>query len=182
MVAGAQRGLDLIFHLLLDPGDSAWIEDPGYTGARGALLAAGAQIVPVPVDADGLAASRAARGARLAYVTPSCQFPLGLAMSLQRRLELLRWARDSRAWIVEDDYDCDIRHQGQPLPCLHSLDPDGRVIYVGTFSKSLFPSLRLGFLIVPRDLQESIVHYQNARKRGRDDIKGPGSRAPTPVN
>ncbi len=157
VVAGAQRGLDLIFHLLLDPGDAAWMEDPGYPGARGALLAAGASVVPMPVDAEGMVITKAGRKARLAYVTPSCQFPLGLAMSLERRLELLRWARDSQAWIVEDDYDCDIRHHRQPLPCLHSLDPDGRVIYLGTFSKSLFPALRLGFLIVPRDLQAGFV-------------------------
>ena len=90
-------------------------------------------------------------------MTPSCQFPLGLAMSLERRHQLLGWARRSRAWIVEDDYDCDIHYQSQPLPCLHALDPDGRVIYVGTFSKTLFPALRLGFLIVPRDLQSGFI-------------------------
>ena len=95
--------------------------------------------------------------ARLAYVTPSCQFPLGVAMSLARRRQLLQWARRSRAWIVEDDYDCDIRYEARPLPCLHSLDPDGRVIYLGTFSKSLFPALRLGFLIVPRELAPGFV-------------------------
>jgi GntR family transcriptional regulator/MocR family aminotransferase len=94
--------------------------------------------------------------ARLAYVTPSCQFPLGIAMSLPRRHQLLEWARRSHAWIIEDDYDCDIHYRTQPLPCLHALDPDGRVIYVGTFSKSLFPALRLGFLIVPRDLQAGL--------------------------
>ncbi len=153
VIAGAQRGLDSVFHLLLDPGDAAWIEDPGYTGARGALVSAGATVVPVPVDEEGMVVEDGAgRGARLAYVTPSCQFPTGVAMSLARRHRLLQWARRAQAWIVEDDYDCDIRHQSQPLPCLHSLDPDGRVIHLGTFSKSLFPALRLGFLIVPRDL------------------------------
>jgi GntR family transcriptional regulator / MocR family aminotransferase len=156
VVAGAQLGLDQIFHLLLDPGDAAWLEEPGYTGARGALIAAGANLVPTPVDGQGMVVD-IARAARLAYVTPSCQFPLGLAMSLERRLELLEWARRSQAWIVEDDYDCDIRHQSQPLPCLHSLDPDGRVIHLGTFSKSLFPALRLGFLVVPRDLAAGFV-------------------------
>lgn len=158
VVMGAQRGLDLIARMLLDPGDSAWMEDPGYTGARGALIAAGANVVPVPVDAEGIVVeARRAEEARLAYVTPSCQFPLGLAMSLGRRHRLLAWARRSHAWIVEDDYDCDIHHRSQPLPCLHALDPDGRVIYVGTFSKSLFPALRLGFLIVPRELQAGFL-------------------------
>jgi len=154
VVMGAQRGLDLIAHMLLDPDDSAWMEDPGYTGARGALASAGANVISVPVDAEGMIIDASLGGdARLAYVTPSCQFPLGLAMSLERRHQLLEWARRSHAWIVEDDYDCDIHYRTQPLPCLHSLDPDGRVIYVGTFSKALFPALRLGFLIVPRDLQ-----------------------------
>lgn len=157
IVAGAQRGLGLIAHLLLDPGDDAWMEDPGYPGARGALGAASANLIPVPVDTDGMIVDERRARARLAYVTPSCQFPLGIAMSLERRSRLLEWARRSRAWIVEDDYDCDIRYQGQPLPCLHGLDPDGRVIYVGTFSKTLFPALRLGFLIVPRDLTSGFV-------------------------
>jgi len=157
IVAGAQRGLGLIAHLLLDPGDDAWMEDPGYPGARGALGAASANLIPVPVDTDGMIVDERQARARLAYVTPSCQFPLGIAMSLERRSRLLEWARRSRAWIVEDDYDCDIRYQGQPLPCLHGLDPDGRVIYVGTFSKTLFPALRLGFLIVPRDLTSGFV-------------------------
>jgi GntR family transcriptional regulator/MocR family aminotransferase len=158
VVTGAQRGLDSIFHLLLDPGDAAWLEEPGYSGARGALISAGATVVPIPVDAHGLVVDAAVvRDARLAYVTPSCQFPLGVALSLERRHQLLQWARMAQAWVVEDDYDCDIRFQSQPLPCLHSLDPDGRVIYLGTFSKTLFPALRLGFLIVPRDLQQGFV-------------------------
>ena len=157
VVAGAQRGLDLLAHMLLDPGDDAWIEDPGYPGARAALVAAGARIVPMPVDDEGMCVEGGAIAARLAYVTPSCQFPLGVAMSLARRQQLLQWARRARAWIVEDDYDCDIRYEARSLPCLHSLDPDGRVIYLGTFSKSLFPALRLGFLIVPRELASGFV-------------------------
>jgi GntR family transcriptional regulator / MocR family aminotransferase len=157
VVAGAQRGLDLLAHLLLDPGDDAWLEDPGYPGARAALVAAGARIVPMPVDSEGMCVSGGAIAARLAYVTPSCQFPLGVAMSLERRAALLDWARRSRAWVVEDDYDCDVRHDARPLPCLHSLDPDGRVIYLGTFSKALFPALRLGFLVVPRELARGFV-------------------------
>jgi GntR family transcriptional regulator/MocR family aminotransferase len=157
VIAGAQRGLDLLAHMLLDPGDDAWIEDPGYPGARAALVAAGARLVPMPVDAHGMCVEGASLAARLAYVTPSCQFPLGVAMSLERRMQLLQWARRSRAWIVEDDYDCDIRYEARPLPCLHSLDPDGRVIYLGTFSKSVFPALRLGFLVVPRELAAGFV-------------------------
>jgi GntR family transcriptional regulator/MocR family aminotransferase len=154
VVMGAQRGLDLIAHMLLDPDDPAWMEDPGYTGARGAFAAAGANLVSMPIDAQGMIIdTNPGADARLAYVTPSCQFPLGISMSLERRHQLLEWARRSHAWIVEDDYDCDIHYRTQPLPCLHALDPDGRVIYVGTFSKALFPALRLGFLIVPRDLQ-----------------------------
>jgi GntR family transcriptional regulator/MocR family aminotransferase len=158
VVAGAQRGMDLIARMLLDPGDAVLMEDPGYTGARGAWLAAGASVIPLPVDGDGMVVAHArATDARLAYVTPSCQFPLGVSLSLARRQALLDWARRSQAWIVEDDYDCDLRFDHQPLPCLHALDPDGRVIYVGTFSKTLFPALRLGFLIVPRDLQSGFI-------------------------
>src|SRR5689334_16091933 len=158
VIAGAQRGMDLVARLLLDAGDTALVEDPGYTGARGALVGAGAVVSPVAVDADGMMVDAIrAPDARLAYVTPSCQYPTGVAMSVSRRLALLDWARRSQAWIVEDDYDCDIRHDRQPLPCLHALDPDGRVIYLGTFSKTLFPALRLGFLIVPRDLASGFV-------------------------
>jgi GntR family transcriptional regulator/MocR family aminotransferase len=157
---GAQRALSLICELLLDPDDQAWLEDPGYAGARSALVGAGAQIVPVPVDVHGLdveAGIRAAPHARLAYVTPSHQFPLGVPMTLPRRIALLTWARQARAWIVEDDYDSEFRYGTRAIPCLHGLDVDGRVIYVGSFSKTLFPALRLGFLIVPHDLQERFL-------------------------
>jgi GntR family transcriptional regulator/MocR family aminotransferase len=155
VVAGTQRGLDLICHLLLDPGDQAWMEEPGFPGARSALAGAGGRIVSVPVDADGLdveAGRRSGPGARLAFVTPSHQFPLGVPMSLPRRLALLKWARTAGAWVIEDDYDCEFRFGTHPIPCLHGLDADGRVIYVGSFSKTLFPALRLGFLILPTDL------------------------------
>ena len=157
VVTGAQHGLELVCRLLLDPGDVAWMEEPGYPGARGALVAAGARIRPIPVDAQGLnveVGERRAGNARLAYVTPSHQFPLGVPMSLPRRLALLAWARAARAWIIEDDYDSEFRFGTRPIPCLHGLDVDGRVIYVGSFSKTLFPALRLGFLIVPTDLRE----------------------------
>ena len=184
VTAGAQPALHLVFQLLLDPGDPVWMEEPGYPGAHSALMAAGADVQLMPVDTDGIdiassltgrfrvtAESRgnlesrgntenrahAGPSARLAYVTPSHQFPLGVAMSLERRRNLLAWASRSRAWIVEDDYDCDFRFQAQPLPCLHALDPEGRVIYVGTFSKTLFPALRLGFLIVPNDLADGVA-------------------------
>jgi GntR family transcriptional regulator/MocR family aminotransferase len=160
MVAGAQQGFELVCRLLLDPGDRAWIEEPGYPGARSALQAAGARIVPVPVDADGLDVDRGARragDARLVYVTPSHQYPLGVPMSLPRRLALLKWARTAGAWVIEDDYDSEFRYGARPMPCLHGLDVDGRVIYVGSFSKTLFPALRLGFVIVPPDLQQRLV-------------------------
>jgi GntR family transcriptional regulator/MocR family aminotransferase len=165
VVSGAQHALELVCRLLLDPGDVAWMEEPGYPGARGALVAAGARIRPIPVDAQGLnveAGERRAGSARLAYVTPSHQFPLGVPMSLPRRLALLAWARAARAWIIEDDYDSEFRFGTRPIPCLHGLDVDGRVIYVGSFSKTLFPSLRLGFLIVPTDLRKVVLSARRA--------------------
>lgn len=162
---GAQQALHLIATVLLDPGDVAWLEDPGYVGARMALDAAGARIVPVPVDAHGLdiaAGRRAAPRPRLVYVTPSHQFPLGVVMSASRRLELLRQARQAAAWIVEDDYDSEFRYAGRPLPCLQGLDVEAsrgrgsvRVLYVGTFGKTLVPGLRLGYLIVPDGLVDA---------------------------
>src|SRR5262245_8869410 len=159
IVAGAQRGLQMIATALLDPGDRVWVENPGYPGARSALLAAGARLVPVSVDEHGLqvaAATRAAPQARMAYVTPSNQFALGVPMSLSRRLALLRWASHNAAWIIEDDYDSEFRYATRPLPCLQGLDRDERVLYVGTFSKSVCPALRLGFLIVPSDLCDKL--------------------------
>ncbi|MFL6605461.1 MAG: PLP-dependent aminotransferase family protein [Steroidobacteraceae bacterium] len=165
IVAGAQRGLDFVFHLLLDVGDPVWIEDPGYPGAHSALLSAGARAVCMPVDQEGMIIDGQRPGpieARLAYVTPSHQFPLGVPMSLARRHSLLGWARSSLAWIVEDDYDCNFRYDVQALPCLHALDPDGRVIYAGTFSKTLFPAVRLGFLIVPSDLVDGFIRARMA--------------------
>ena len=165
MVAGAQQGLDLICRLLLDPGDRVWMEEPGYPGARSALLGAGARILPVRVDGEGLdveAGVRSAGNVRLVYVTPSHQYPLGVPMSLPRRLTLLKWAAAARAWVVEDDYDSEFRYGARPIPCLHGLDIDGRVIYVGSFSKTLFPGLRLGFLIVPPDLQDRVVAARSA--------------------
>jgi GntR family transcriptional regulator/MocR family aminotransferase len=158
VTAGSQPALALAARLLLQPGDEAWMEDPGYGGARGALLAAGARAVAVPVDHDGLmvdvGAQRAAR-ARMAYVSPSHQYPLGVTLSLPRRLQLLEWAVRSRAWILEDDYDAEFRHEGRPVPSLQGLDQAGRVLYVGTFSKVLYPALRLGFIVVPDELVDA---------------------------
>jgi GntR family transcriptional regulator/MocR family aminotransferase len=165
VVSGAQHGLSLIASLLIDPGDVAWMEEPGYSGARAALIAAGARVRPVPVDAQGLvveAGVKRAPDARVAYVTPSHQFPLGVRMSLPRRVALLAWARAANAWVIEDDYDSEFRYGRQPVACLHGLDSDGRVIYVGTFSKSLFPALRLGFLVVPAHLHDAMVGARRA--------------------
>ncbi len=165
IVAGAQQGLDLICRVLLDPGDRAWMEEPGYPGARSALLGAGARIIPVRVDAEGLdvdAGARRADDARLVYVTPSHQYPLGVPMSLRRRLALLKWAGVRRAWVIEDDYDSEFRYATRAIPCLHGLDAGGRVIYIGSFSKTLFPALRLGFLIVPSDLRDRLVAARRA--------------------
>jgi GntR family transcriptional regulator/MocR family aminotransferase len=159
VVAGAQHGLHLLCHLLLDPGDLAWVEEPGYPGARAALAAAAAVIEPVPVDAQGLDVECGRwrpRTPRVIYVTPSHQFPLGVTMSLPRRQSLLAFARDVDAWILEDDYDSEFRYGARPAASLHGLDPDGRVIYVGSFSKTLFPALRLGYVIVPADLVEAV--------------------------
>jgi GntR family transcriptional regulator/MocR family aminotransferase len=175
IVNGTQQALDLVARVLLDPGDAAWVEDPGYPGARAALAAAGARVVPVPVDDQGLdvtAGERAAPDARLAYVTPSHQFPLGAVMSAPRRLALLAWARRANAWLVEDDYDSEFRYSGRPLPCLQGLDaerrPTGepsRVLYVGTFNKTLVPGLRLGYLVAPESLADSLRSARAATDR-----------------
>ena len=158
VVNGSQQGVDLAARALLDSGDQAWIEDPGYPGARAALLAAGASLVPVPVDDEGLRVAegvRRAPRARLAYVSPSHQFPLGTTMSASRRLELLRWAAQAGAWILEDDYDSEFRYSTRPLASLQGMDQDGRVVYIGTFSKTLVPALRLGYLIVPPEIAQA---------------------------
>jgi GntR family transcriptional regulator/MocR family aminotransferase len=160
ITSGTQGALDLIARTLLAPGDVAWIEDPGYFGARGALLAGEARLVPVPVDAEGLvvaAGRERAPAARLAFVTPSHQFPTGVTMSLSRRLALLDWANEADAWVVEDDYDSEYRYGGRPLEALQGLDHAGRVLYVGTFSKVLFPALRLGYLVAPTPLIAALL-------------------------
>jgi GntR family transcriptional regulator / MocR family aminotransferase len=160
IVGGAQQALDLAVRLLVAPGDAVLLEDPGYPTMHMLLDAAGAEMIAAPVDGDGLdlsglSSSELSR-CRVAYVTPSHQFPSGAVMSRERRDELLVWAADTGATIIEDDYDGDYRHVGPPLPALQGLAPE-RVLYVGTFSKSLFPSLRLGYAIVPRALREAFA-------------------------
>lgn len=155
VTSGAQQALDLIARIFISPGDAALIEDPCYLEARGVFEGAGAAIVPVPVDSEGIDISRAPKSratAKLIYVTPSHQYPLGVTMSLARRLELIEWARGTKAWIIEDDYNSEFRYAGRPLASLQGLDPAGRVIYVGTFSKTIFPSLRIGCLVLPERL------------------------------
>ncbi|WP_175839815.1 PLP-dependent aminotransferase family protein [Burkholderia contaminans] len=154
ITAGYRGALDLICRTLLRPGDTGWFEDPGYIHARCLLEHAGMRLVPVPVDDDGLCVEtgqRRAADARFAVVTPAHQSPLGVALSLPRRLALLDWARQQRAWIVEDDYDSEFRYHGRPLPALKSLDRHHRVLYTGSFSKVLYPGLRLGYLVVPEE-------------------------------
>jgi len=158
ITTGSQQALQLIAHVLLDPGDRVWMEEPGYPGAQLALSMAGARLTPVPVDQEGMDISQGIHrcpDARAVYITPSHQFPLGTTLSAARRLALLNWAARSGAWIVEDDYDSEFRFGGHPVPALQGLDADGRVIYIGTFSKVLFPALRLGYLVLPRDLTEA---------------------------
>ncbi len=155
IVSGIRQAIDLTCRLLLDPGDPVWIERPGFPGLRAAIAAQGGKLVHVPVDDEGLDVGdglRQAPHARLACVAPSHQYPLGVVMSLQRRLALLAWAREAKAWILEDDYDSEYRYTGRPLAALRSLDEDGRVIYMGSLSKLLFPSLRLGYLVTPPQL------------------------------
>ena len=157
VVGGAQQAFQLIGMVLLDPGDPVWFENPGAIGARNSLAACGAGLVPVPVDEDGLVVERGLEQApdfRLAFVTPSHQQPLGASMSLDRRFALLRAAEDANAFIIEDDYDGEFHYRGRPPPTLKSIDMTGRVIYVGTFSKTLFPALRLGFILAPPCLTE----------------------------
>lgn len=165
ITTGAQQGLLISALTLLDSGDDVWVEDPGYPATHQALRAAGAQLVPVPVDAQGLQVAcgiEAASRARAAFLTPSHQFPLSVTMSAARRIELLSWAARTGAWIVEDDYDSEYRFNGSPIASLQGLDNEGRVIYVGTLTKVMFPALRLGFIVIPKDLIPSFLHMRNA--------------------
>ncbi len=169
IVNGSQQGLDIVSRLLLDEGDEVWIEDPGYLGSRRSFVTAGAKLRPVPVDDEGMnikIGSNKAPGARLAYVTPSHQYPIGITMSLRRRCELLKWAESENAWILEDDYDGEYRYAGSPLSSLQGLDTASRVIYMGTFSKVLFPALRIGYLVVPHSHVAAFSSAKTAMDRG----------------
>ena len=160
IVSGSQQGLGIATRVLLDPGDRVWMEEPGYTFARSIFAINGCQIVPVRVDAEGLdvsAGKKRCAEARAVLVTPSHQYPLGVTMSASRRLQLLDWAERQGSWIMEDDYDSEYRYEGLPITSLQGLDRNGRVVYIGTFSKVLFPSLRLGYVVLPADLVERFL-------------------------
>ena len=155
VVTSSQQALSLCASVLLDPGEGIFIEDPAYHGARKAFDAAGLDSIPVPVDADGMQVERlhqATQPARAAFLTPSHQFPSGATLALARRLEIIEWARQQQAWIIEDDYDSEFHYAGRPMACVQGLDPHQRTIYIGTFTKSLFPGLRIGFMILPTEL------------------------------
>jgi GntR family transcriptional regulator/MocR family aminotransferase len=160
ITAGAQQGLDLLIRAILQPGDAVWAEDPCYPMALAALRGAGARVIGVPVDEEGLDPAQGERlcpRAKAVYVTPSHQFPLGVTMTMRRRLALIDWAKANDAWIIEDDYDSEFRYGGPPLTALQGMDGAGRVAYVGTFSKILFPGLRTGYLVAPEPLLEAVL-------------------------
>jgi len=165
VVSGSQQALDITARVLLDPGNSVWVEEPGYSLQRTVLTAAGVRLIPVPVDGEGMdvaAGIKRAPKARAAFVTPSHQYPLGSTMSASRRIQLLNWAHRAGAWIVEDDYDSEFRFQSLPIASMHGLDLNARVIYIGTFSKVLFPSIRLGYIVIPPDLVDRFVAVRHA--------------------
>jgi len=166
IVSGTQEGLDLAAHLFLDPGDRVCVENPGYVGARRAFEAVGARVIAIHVDEEGATIPPARlTDVRLVYLTPGHQFPLGVCMSLSRRLALLEWARRTGAILFEDDYDSEYRYAGKPVPALQGLDRHGVVLFAGSFSKVLFPGLRLGYLVVPEDLVERVTAVQSIRTR-----------------
>ena len=169
VTAGYQGALSLVRQVLLRPGDAVWVEDPGHLQCRQALEVGGASLVPVPVDAEGMrvaAGIAAAPRAKLAVVTATHQSPLGMSLSLPRRLSLLSWAEEAGAWVLEDDYDSEFRYTGPPPPSLKSLDRGERAIFAGSFSKTLFPALRLGYLIVPDALIETMTRAARLTTRG----------------
>ena len=174
VTGGFQGALSLITCAVLRAGDAAWVEDPGYPPARDALLASRVELIPVPVDDHGMridvGASRAPK-ARLALVTPTHQSALGVTLSLERRLALLAWAARSGAWVVEDDYDSEFRYTGHPLPALKSLDNADRVLFAGSFSKVLFPGLRLGYLVVPDSLMQPIAWASRLLQAGQSRLE-----------
>jgi GntR family transcriptional regulator / MocR family aminotransferase len=165
VVSGSQQALDITARVLLDPGNSVWVEEPGCSLQRTVLAAAGCRLVPVPVNNEGLIVANGlqrSRKARAAFVTPSHQYPLGSTMSATRRIQLLNWAQESGAWIIEDDCDSEYRYESPPIASMHGLDVNSRVIYIGTFSKVLFPSLRVGYVVIPRDLVGMFVTVRHA--------------------
>jgi GntR family transcriptional regulator / MocR family aminotransferase len=159
LTTGIQQSIALVCHMFTDVGDRVWVEEPGYRGARGLLRACGLETVPVPVDDEGLApgARELAEPPKLAYVTPSHQFPLGMVMSLARRRMLLDLAQRHGSWILEDDYDSEFRFEGRSLASLQGLDAHDRVLYMGSFSKTLFPGIRIGYLVLPGTLAERVA-------------------------
>jgi len=167
LVNGSQQAIDLVARVLLDPGDSVVLEDPHYQGAREVFRAVGANIIPIPVDDSGLVVARLPRAGRvrLAYVTPSHQFPTGAIMPLHRRLALLAWAEKIGAYILEDDYDGEFRYEGRPVEAVQALDRAGRVIYAGTFSRILFPSLRMGYVVMPPALSQALSRAKQITDR-----------------
>jgi GntR family transcriptional regulator/MocR family aminotransferase len=168
ITSGVQEALERAAHLLLDPGVPVWVEEPGYPGAAIVFRAVGAKVCPVPVDAEGLdleLGRRRWQSARLVYVTPAHQFPLGVTMTLRRRLALLEWARRSHTLIFEDDYDSEYRYSGRPIPALQGLDRAGVVIFAGTFNEVLFPALRLAYLVVPQTMVDRFAAAQSVSMR-----------------
>lgn len=157
ILSGVQEGLDLAARLLVDPGDEVWVENPGYPDAGRIFAAQGAEVRRVEVDSEGLVVAPSSPAARLVYVTPAHQYPLGITMSIRRRLALLEWAEATGAWIFEDDYDSEFRYSGHPVPALQGLTSGGAVLFSGTFNKVLFPSLRLGYLVVPPALIDTFA-------------------------
>jgi GntR family transcriptional regulator/MocR family aminotransferase len=165
IVGGSQEALDISATVLFDPGNSIWVEEPGYRFGTDAFALAGCNLVSVPVDENGLNVALGIERcpkARAAIITPSHQFPLGFTMSAQRRLQLLNWAAATGSWIIEDDYDSEYRYDCSPIASLQGLDVNERVLYVGTFSKVLFPSLRLGYIVIPHDLVDRFVTIRHA--------------------
>lgn len=163
IVSGAQQALDLLARFLLKRDDPVWMEDPGYFGATIAFGNVGAKIIPVPVDEQGLSVSAGTRMCarpKGVYLTPAHQFPLGVTMSLERRLAVLEWASRTGAFVIEDDYDSEYRFEGRPVPALHSLDQNSNVIVIGSFSKLLFPSLRLGYVVLPASLVDHFLAFR----------------------
>ena len=154
---GAQSAFDLLARILIDPGDTVWLEEPGYYGAGSAFLAAGANLAPLRVSDGGWDLEPPPVPPRLIFVTPSCHHPLGVTMPMEQRLNLIHMAENWNSWIIEDDYDSEYRFQGQPIPALQGISASNRVVYVGTFAKILFPAMRLGFLVVPEAFREGLV-------------------------